>query len=279
MNTRKRIIGIDFSGAQSAGKAIWIAEAHATPAGVRITSLQSVADRLGETNREPALAALRGFIAKARSSVIGIDAPFSLPKELIDESDWRSWALSYADRHESADAMRRACLERTGGKEHKRATDREARTPFSAYNLRLYKQTHHLLADVIAPLIANENACALPMQHTRDDLPNDTPWLLETCPASTLKALARDRNDFNPASYKGTKPEHETRRRDIVERLERERLVEWSTGMSDIATEDRGGDALDASLCALAARRALARPDALHCEPGSPEAIEGHVYV
>jgi len=279
MNTRRRLIGIDFSGAADAGKAIWIAEARATPAGVRVTDLRSVADRFGERDRDAAIRALREFIADARSAVVGIDAPFSLPKDLIEGDDWREWCAGYAGRYADAEDLRERALERAGGKELKRRCERDAKTPFSAYNLRLYRQTHHLLAGVLAPLVAEQRACALPMQHRRDDLPDDTPWLLETCPASTIKRLASEDATVVASAYKGAKPAQAHARRRLASFLRERRLVEWDGELEETCAANAGGDAVDACLCAFAVRRAVARPESLHCESDADAAIEGRVYT
>ncbi|MFG0274494.1 MAG: hypothetical protein ACF8QF_05505, partial [Phycisphaerales bacterium] len=182
---------------------------------------------------------------------VACDFPFGLPRTLVAEDDWRSWLESFTRAHDSAEAFRAACRDKSGGTEWKRRTDREARTPMSAYNLRLYRQTWHGLRNVVAPLV-QAGARAMPMEaaeaSARDTL------LVETCPASLLKASAM------PTVYKGRTEAHASARREIVRWMETERAVSWgSRRLRDAAIGDPGGDALDAVLCAssgAAARRA-----------------------
>ena len=273
MNPRRAFIGIDFSGAQNAGKSIWIAEAAATPCGVAVHALASAADRLGAAKLESVLPALAEHLAEQADAAVGIDAPFSLPRALIDEPTWPDWLAAYSSNYPDPETLRASCLERAGRKELKRATDREQKTPFAAYNLRLYKQTHYLVADVLAPLVESRRACALPMQHDRDDLPATTPWLLEACPASTLRAELGE-----SAGYKGTTDVPRRAPRGDHPRARDTRTHRVGGRNARVAESNAGGDALDASLAALAARRAMDDPAGLHAEPGSVGALEGRVY-
>ena len=92
--------------------------------------------------------------------------------------------------------------EATGGKESKRSCDVTAKTPFAAWNLRLYRQTWHSLVGLYAPLLAASAVTVAPFQ--RDD--GKRPRLAEICPASTLKRLGLY------GSYKGRQFADERRR-------------------------------------------------------------------
>ncbi|MGH6959725.1 MAG: hypothetical protein ACREE7_04510, partial [Dongiaceae bacterium] len=76
----ERIIGIDFSGAERAGHAIWIAEARIDGERIRIETCSPAADIAGSgAERAHCLPALVEFIANQRNAIIGCDFPFSLP--------------------------------------------------------------------------------------------------------------------------------------------------------------------------------------------------------
>ncbi|MCZ6557292.1 MAG: hypothetical protein O7A69_05885, partial [SAR324 cluster bacterium] len=66
------------------------------------------------------------------------------------------------------------------------------------------------------------------------------PWLLEICPASTLKRMGR----YRP--YKGKSSSHRAMRGEILAHLEHSGLVLSSPSLGRKIAEDKGGDALDA---------------------------------
>ncbi|MGH6959062.1 MAG: hypothetical protein ACREE7_01115, partial [Dongiaceae bacterium] len=89
-----RIIGIDFSGAEKAGRAIWIAVARIDGEQVRIATCGPAADIVGSgAVRVHCLPALVEFIANQRNAIIGCDFPFSLPEAMVDGGSWRAFAL------------------------------------------------------------------------------------------------------------------------------------------------------------------------------------------
>lgn len=118
---------------------------------------------------------------------------------------------------------------------------------------------------MLDPLIQNRLACVLPMQHPH----HGTPWILEICPASTLKKM----NLYRP--YKGK--EHRKQRGRILNAVE-------ATGSISIPEEairekiiaDSGGDALDSVIAAYSTFRALCNPVALM---GRAYRIDGYVYL
>ena len=77
------------------------------------------------------------------------------------------------------------CNDAAGNNELKRKTDEETSTPFSPYNLRMFRQTYFGIKDILAPLVIDKIACVLPMQQPEQY----KPWIIEICPASTLKNL------------------------------------------------------------------------------------------
>lgn len=269
--SRDAIYGVDFSGANNAGKKIWLTRGVAEGDALRIEWCQR-GERLPGSgkSRDRCLAALQAFIGSEATSVFGLDFPFGLPQALVTEDDWERFLLSFPERYPNPEAFRRLCREAAGGRELRRTTDRESRTPFAPYNLRLYRQTYFGLRDVLHPLVRDGRASMLPMQRA---LP-DRVWLLEICPASTLKR----ESIYRP--YKGRTDEHRAARTSILERLEAADSV--SIPDQDVRAavlEDRGGDALDSVIAALAAFRALRAPISLAVEGNDPHTLEGHVYV
>jgi len=112
-------------------------------------------------------------------------------------------------------------------------------------------------------------AVVLPMEAPRPD----RPWVIETCPASTLKHA-----DLYP-SYKGRTEVARAARRHIVAGLvKRGLLAPLSRALQRLAIENRGGDALDSMVAAAAtgrARRVGALRDII---PNRYELVEGRVY-
>jgi hypothetical protein len=141
----------------------------------------------------------------------------------------------------------------------------------SHYNLRLYRQTYFGIRDVLHPLVRDHLACVLPMQR----MLRGRPWVLEICPASTLKHCGL----YLPGYKRGGDAGCAARER-ILEGLE-------ATGSLDILSSDlrarvlsnRGGDALDSVIAALATFRALRDPALLVVERSAAYALEGYVYV
>lgn len=141
---------------------------------------------------------------------------------------------------------------------------------FVPYNLRLYRQTYFGLRDVLYPLVRDGRASVLPMQRAQPD----RAWLLEICPASTLKREGM----YWP--YKGKMDEHRTARASILERLEATGTLSIpAPAVRSAVLEDRGGDALDSVIAALAAFRALRAPAFPGVEGNDAYVLEGYVYV
>ena len=114
-------------------------------------------------------------------AIIGCDFPFSLPRGHIEVASWPDFIDGF--RHADALAFREHCRRSSGGKEPKRATDVESKTPWCAFNIRLYRQSYHGMAELLRPLVTEGKALVLPMQIPAAGLS----WLIETCPASALR--------------------------------------------------------------------------------------------
>jgi hypothetical protein len=263
----QRFIGIDFSGGVNAGQKIWIADGRVENKALLIENcLRGEALPDSSRDRAKCLAALRAFIRSAGDALIGLDFPLSLPYELMQDQTWLQFIRAFADRFSTPQQFRQACLHATQGHEGKRRTDVEAKTPFSPYNLRLYRQTYYGLRDVIAPLVRERSVCVLPMQKSRSGLPS----LIEICPASTLKQLNWYR------SYKGRSIQQRAARSSILRSLQREG-VQLAGQLRPIMVADSEGDALDSTLAAWASFRAQARLDRVPSDLLYQR--EGYVFV
>lgn len=245
MTLRDRVAGVDFSGARNAGKNIWIATGRTSPKGVRIEDVRPAADLPGGGIAfEAAVEALVSHVADLHGHLIGFDFPFSLPAELIEERNWVSFVRSFSDRYGTPDEFRDACRRVTNGKELKRKTDIEARVPWCAYNLRLYRQTWAGIRHVLNPLVTVHGARVIPVQEER----SGTPLIAEICPASFLKK----EDLYKP--YKGRGSALRDARANIMRQLTRRGLLAPIRGkMRHTILENTGGDALDAVLSAISA--------------------------
>lgn len=266
------VYGIDFSGAKNAGEKIWVASGGLEGEALRIDTCRR-ADMLpgSSKRREQCLSALRTLVMGESNAAFGFDFPFGVPAPLVEEEGWESFALAFPYRYESADAFRQACREADGGNELKRVTDEESQAPFSPYNLRLYRQTYYGIRDLLSPLVRDESARILPMQEPLAD----SPWLLEVCPASTLK-----REWLYQPSYKGPEQRKHHAREHILETLEDRGMViipDRATRASLL--EDRGGDALDSVIAAIATAEAIRNPDRLTSPASKEYEVEGYIYV
>jgi hypothetical protein len=247
VSLRDRVAGVDFSGARDAGKNIWIATGDVTANGVRIVTLERAADLPGGAKEfAPALEALVARVAGLSDHTIGFDFPFSLPRDLIKQRTWSAFVRTFSRDYATPEDFRDHCRGLTGGKELKRRTDTEARVPWCAYNLRLYRQTWAGIRHVLYPLIAQNAARVIPMQSEQPG----KPLIAEICPASLLK----HEDLYKP--YKGSGPAFRKSRENIVRTLIRRGLLAPVRGnLRQVILDNPGGDALDAVLSALAAAR------------------------
>lgn len=261
-----RILGVDFSGASDAGRKIWIAEGRPDGNGaLELISCMAAIDLPGG-GKAPgeAVPALARHIAGLGAARVGCDFPFSLPRDLVGAKSWRSFALRYAADFADADTFRSLMRTTQNAAEHKRMTDRIAKTPFNSYNLRLYRQTWWGISGVLGPLVASRSAAVRPQQKM---LPGK-PALIEVCAACTLKSI-----DLYPP-YKGKGATHRKARRRILDHLiERGALAAPTRRMRTLLLDNEGGDALDAAIGAVATARAD-----LATQPDAYQRLEGRVY-
>ena len=159
----RRVYGVDFSGAADAGRKIWIAAGAADSGGPRVDECFRAEDLPGSgRDIHRCLAALREFVGQDEGSAFGFDFPFGLPAALIGEQGWMAFALSFGRRYPTPQPFRETCQRAANGRDLKRTTDRERRTPFSPYNLRVYRQTYFGIRDLLGPLAATPSTASWP---------------------------------------------------------------------------------------------------------------------
>lgn len=242
-----RILGIDFSGAQDAGRKIWVAEGRRVDGPLVIEHCRPALD-LPDGAKRPdlAIAALARHITAEHDTVAGCDFPFSLPLDLVMAQDWRSFALDFTRRFVDPLGFHDLCHRATGGVEVKRRTDREDKTPFNSFNLRLYRQTWWGIGHLLAPLVASNAATIWPQMNKRAN----RPVIVEVCAACSLIRL-----DCYP-SYKGRTLAHRKARARILDLLiAREFLSAPRRSLRNLLLDNQGGDALDAVIGAIAVNR------------------------
>lgn len=222
----------------------------------------------GSPKRAAALCALRGFIEGESGAAFGLDFPFGLPRPMVAESNWKEFVLAFSGRYRSAAAFRETC--RTlSARELRRATNRQARTPWAAWNWRLYRQTYYGIGSILAPLVSEDRVRVLPM----DSLDGIRPVLLEICPASTLRRLG-----LRGLPYKGEASlVKRAARQEILARLVQSRHISLDAAPAARALDDPGGDAVDSIVAAIATFEALARGSLP--PQGAYDPVEGFVYV
>lgn len=231
------VYGIDFSGARDAVRRTWI------------TRLDDGA--VTWVKREGELCApLAQFLASA-GCVVGIDAPLSLPAEMMD-GGWEAWTRGFTRSFPNADAFRADCQQRSAN-EKKRAVECEAKVPFAAWNLRLYRQTWRVMNELVSPLLWQGRAVVAPQQSPRPGVTT----IIEVCPASTLQTLGLR------VPYKGSGPQLRSAREELARAFEAPAMV----------IDDPGGDALDSVIAARVAAEALRANNWHEPVPG-----EGRIY-
>ncbi|OBZ35335.1 hypothetical protein [Methanohalophilus sp. DAL1] len=240
----RKIFGVDFSGSKKACEKIWVSEGSVYGNFLKIHTCRPAHFFSESHDAQSCIAALYSMIAREKHAIFGMDFPFALPSSLTEENNWKDFIINFPFKHESAESFRDYYRHKTYGKEFKRKKEDEKGAPFAAYNLWLYKQTYHGISRIINPLVRNNLACILPIQP-----PNpEKPWVIEICPACTLK----EKDLYVP--YKGKKSDRETNRKSIVDKLEEFNIL-LDDEIKDICISNTRGDALDSILAAYAVFR------------------------
>ena len=271
---QERVYGVDFSGGKRAGDKIWIAQAVPYRRGIVVEACAPATEFLGcSADRADVLPALRAFIGSSENAAFGCDFPFSLPRELIAAESWAEFVAEFPERYGTESEFRERCLatavEMTGRKELRRRTDVEAKAPFCAYNLRIFRQTYYGISEILRPLVA-DNLVNIPPLHYSED---DAPWVMEVCPASTLKASGLY------GSYKDARGSVEARENILLALKESGRVTFKDGDVRDRVLADRQGDALDSVIAAEATFRAIADPERIVQAHRFPYYLEACIFV
>jgi len=265
--------GVDFSGAKSYRKKLWVA------------TLEP--DAAATTRNGFSHAGLVDLIAQGASDrrrhVWLIDAPLSLPAETLEthgvDLSWEG-ALRWLGSFESPQAWRRTCRA-VSRRECWRSIEKEVKAPLPALNLRIFKQTWHALVSVVEPLRRRSGVVILPMDlaaaeahgHDLTTLLREAyVWVGEGCPSSTLRVLGCP---FR--GYKGSTPHNRAQREEILQQLDASDLP-IAAGAQKRALDDSEGDALDSLLLLSAARRFGASDPMETLQQDSRAAVEGWIY-
>lgn len=271
MTIPTRIIGIDFSGRKNAGSHIWISVGFATKDGFKLEDCFPASGLPGSLpSRDICLPELRNFISAQGACVCGMDFPFGLPYRLIKEASWEEFVIGFGKHYQTPEDFKKTSFISMGSHECLRETDKESKTPWCPYNLRLFRQTYFGIRDLLAPLVKENLASFLPMQQPIEG----KPWVIEVCPASTLKKLGL----YQDYHYKGSKDENRDARKKLFRRLEADTQLIIDDSVRSKAQDNRGGDALDSIIAAIAAynsRDKLIGSQLLRM----PYKIEGYVYL
>ncbi len=268
-NDPKHIIGIDFSGARKAGNSIWISTGQLNKNSFYINECFPGKDLPQSSKiRDVCYIALRRFIADRGECICGIDFPFGIPRSLVKEDRWEDFITNFSMLYDSPLAFKNKCYDAAGNNELKRKTDKETSTPFSPYNLRMFRQTYHGIKDILAPFVIDKIACVLPMQQPEQR----KPWIIEICPAATLKDL----NIY--CGYKGKSREAKENRGRILNEIEINGFAKVKEELWPIILDNKGGDAIDSVIAAVAASRII-HDTVLLTVRDEDYSIEGHVYV
>lgn len=266
---QRRIYGVDFSGSKTACRKIWVSEGLIRGGILEISACYPISQIVEGKSRDrnSCLLALRSLITGSGNGVFGMDFPFSLPHELLSSANWSSFIYDFPGKYPSAEHFRKEMRSLSPRHELKRLTDTEVRAPFCVYNLRLYRQTYFGISDVLGPLVAEDSACVLPMQEPV----SNKPWLIEVCPASTLKKEGL----YIP--YKGISSRESEARKYILEEM-LDRGISISSHVKNAALGNTDGDALDSVIAAFASSKAVTRLDTLRESLPQIYLAEGYTF-
>ncbi len=272
-SARSHVFGVDFSGAATPGQNIWITEATRDDEQLRIEEMNAAVNRFGlkkSASRETVYTELRELVRSHSSAVFGFDFPFSLPEPLLsDINSWKAHVETFTERFdvETATAFRQYCVEtaeeETGDSGYVRRETDWRYAGQCPYQHQLVYQSYHGQRDLIAPLILEDEAKALPMQSRSDT----HPWLIEVYPAATLSKLELYRQGYK------NHPESPARRAQNIERLRNQGVL---ISEADAKTCRDNDNAHDSLLAAVATLHALETN--FGSEQNAPR-IEGQIFA
>ena len=277
------VYGVDFSGAKLAGRNIWVARAEFRNAkrgpSLRLAELSCLESLAGTAERVPALRFLVDLIRRSERALWGMDFPFGLPVEVMDDGCTWAGQLGHVRRWtDEAYALGLWCLGRAkalGGPNHiRRTTDVDVKAPFDCYHYRIIYQTFHGMRDVLGPLARSPRTAVLPFQHRR--LAGALRVVCESCPGSTLKRMRLPHQNYKqPAGGPLTARRRRTRHA-ILQGLSAH--VEVGDRFRRTIMRNPGGDALDAVIAAVGVEHAWRTADHAAVRGHARYGREGYVY-
>lgn len=263
---KKNFYGIDFSGAKNAGSLIYVSKGSTDGTQLHVHDTKSLKELTGVTSRKAALDELREFIKNRPNAIHGLDFPFALPEDVVDETTWTGFIEKFS--REFDDITPKEFTEYWTSKASGRHRKREREIRFVGqcpYGLQIRVQTLFGIRNVIAPLILNENASVLPMQPKQQDVP----WIIEVYPAGTLGSLGLYRTQY--------KDETKTHRKRRLFNLDELSKLELRFESSEIkATAIDNDNALDSIISLFTTYRAYTSGE---IEEAHHEKVEGHLYI
>jgi hypothetical protein len=273
-------IGLDFSGASDAADKAWLALATVEDDSLHIQACFPARDLTGRKRDALSMChAVTGWLIQHPDAWVGCDFPFGLPVQLMQRlgyDTWQGWLNDFHRLYSSADAFRNHCRGMSDNREWPRLADSEQKTPFGAYNLRVYRQTYFGVGFVLHPHVMARRGVVPPMM----PLPNEQALcLLEVCPASLLKRV-----DRYWIPYKGRSQMAQDNRIRLISHLSV--MADFDIVLPDDLKEtlirNQGGDALDSVLCAINAFRAYKALKSGGVQSQQLDArtlLEGWVYI
>ena len=140
--------------------------------------------------------------------------------------------------------------------------------------MRVGRQTCYGIRNLLKPLVTDYEVNIPPVHYVKQD----ASWILEVCPASTLKSLGRQLNEELDKHYKGSSNTNQTNREHIMKILE-DGGVTIPSNLEDTIAQNTGGDALDSVIAADAALRAIRNSERIAQSQCHPYTIEGYIYI
>jgi hypothetical protein len=260
------LIGVDFSGAKNPSLTMWLSCGILKDNKLRITDCFP-ASKFEQPDRESYYNAVVDFIKINSPCIVGFDFPFSIPQYLMRKVsvDWFDFVMKFPELFPD-EHMFRAWCRNNSSKELKRHTDRMTKTPFSPYNLRLFRQTYFGIKCILYPIIQKNIGTVVPLQPKDNRRPTE---IIEICPACTLKNMGL----YQP--YKGRESNLWYHRRSILKDID----VDVPEDIKEIVLENGGGDALDSIIATKAVYNYTQRKPLWFDLTNNNELIEGRVYV
>lgn len=263
------VMGVDFSGAQAAGDALWVTEATQTGDGLRIDDCYRGTDRWGR-DRETAHAALADRITDDDIEVVGLDFPFSLPQSLLTECcdgtwrgllEWLGGSEGPTDPETFSTTCRQTAERLVGDRDVRRETDLQ-RGGLCPYTNRTRAMTFYGVRDVLGRVADAPGVAVTPMQAPADD---ETTRVCEVYPAATFSWLGCYREGYKKGD--GAR-ERKQWNLETVEACSVELDGQWETYLES-------HDALDSLAAAVSAGRVGngSRPTL------AGTTAEGHIYI